>query len=79
MYSALITSFSNMMAKLFEFKTRKIENIAQIELVVDKKDYKKAVDIAEKLIEIADVYKNQMTFAHKLKFSHLVEDFKKHN
>lgn len=79
MYSALITAISNMFSKLFEFKTVQIENQAQTEVISDKKDYKKATDIAEKIIDIAENYKPEMTFAHRLKFVHLVQNFKKHN
>ena len=48
-------------------------------LIENKKDYKKAVDIAEQIIDIAQNYKSKMTFAHRLKFVHLVNDFKKYN
>lgn len=79
MYSALITAVSNMFSKFFELKTTSIENQAQSEVIEDKRDYKKAVDIAEKIIDIAEKYKPEMTFAHRLKFTHLVQSFKKHN
>lgn len=79
MYSALITAISNMFSKLFEFKTAQVENQAQTEVIEDKKDYKKATDIAEKIIDIAQNYKQKMTFAHRLRFVHLVQNFKKHN
>lgn len=79
MYSALITAISNILSKLFEFKTAQVENLAQTDVIEDKKDYKKAIDIAEKIIDIAEKYKTEMTFAHRLRFAHLVQDFKKHN
>ncbi len=79
MYSALITAIGNMLAKFFEFKKAGIENQAQTEVIEDKKDYKKAVEIAEKIIDIAQNYKSDMTFAHRLKFVHLVNNFKKYN
>lgn len=79
MYSAMITAISKMLSKLFEFKTSQVENQAQTEVIEDKKDYKKATDIAEKIIDIAEKYKPEMTFAHRLKFTHLVQSFKKHN
>lgn len=79
MYSAMITAISKMLSKLFEFKTSQVENQAQTEVIEDKKDYKKATDIAEKIIDIAERYKPEMTFAHRLKFTHLVQSFKKHN
>lgn len=79
MCSALITAIGNMLAKFFEFKKAGIENQAQTEVIEDKKDYKKAVEIAEKIIDIAQNYKSDMTFAHRLKFVHLVNNFKKYN
>ena len=79
MYSAIITAISNMFAKFFEFKATSIENQAQNDLIEDKKDYKKATDIAEKIIEIAQNYKSEMTFSHRLKFGHLVNSFRKYN
>lgn len=79
MYSAMITAISKMLSKLFEFKTSQVENQAQTEVIEDKKDYKKATDIAEKIIDIAEKYKPEMTFAHRLNFTHLVQSFKKHN
>lgn len=79
MYSAIITAVSNMFSKFFEFKTTQVENQSQTEVIEDKRDYKKAVDLAEKIIDIAEKYKPQMTFAHRLKFVHLVQSFKKHN
>ena len=53
MYSALVTAISNMLAKFFELKITGIENQAQSSVIEDKRDYKKATDIAEKIIEIA--------------------------
>lgn len=79
MYSALIMAISNMLSKIFEFKTAQVENLAQTDVIEDKKDYKKATDIAEKIIAIAEQYKSKMTFAHRLRFVHLVQDFKRHN
>lgn len=79
MVMSVITAVSNLFAGVFKFKTAKIENLACVEVVEDKKDYKKAVDIAEKIITIADKYKFDMTFSHRLRFCHLVEDFKRYN
>ena len=79
MYSALVTAISNMLAKFFELKITGIENQAQSSVIEDKRDYKKATDIAEKIIEIAQNYKSDMTFAHRLKFVHLVKKKKKYN
>lgn len=79
MISSMIAAISNLFAKLFEFKTAQVENISTLEVIDDKKDYKKATNIAEKIIDIAEKYKPDMTFSHRLKFSHLVQSFKKYN
>jgi len=79
MFSAVFMAVSNLLSSVFSFKTAKLENIACVDVVEDKKDYKKAVDIAEKIIAIADNYKSEMTFSHRLKFCHYIEDFRKHN
>ena len=76
---AIITAISDLLSGVFKFKTAKLQNLACVEVVEDKKDYKKAVDIAEKIIAIAEYYKPEMTFSHRLKFCHLVENFKKYN
>lgn len=76
---AIITGVSDLLTGIFKFKTAKIENLSSVEIIADKKDYKKAVDIAEKIIAIADNYKSKMTFSHRLKFCHLIEKFKAHN
>ncbi len=79
MFSFIINSIGNVLAKFFEFEKSKVENQVQTEIIENKKDYKKAVDIAEQIIDIAQNYKSKMTFAHRLKFVHLVNDFKKYN
>ena len=79
MYSALITSLSNLFARLFEWKTTKTQHQSETEIIKDKKDYKKATNIAEKIIDIAQQYKADMTFAHRLKIVRLVQAFKKYN
>ena len=79
MFSSVVTAVSNLLSGFLNFKTEKLKNIACIEVIEDKQDYKKALNIAEKIIAIAENYKSDMTFAHRLKFCHLVDDFKKNN
>ncbi len=79
MYKTLLTAIGNMLTKLFELKKTQVENQATTEIIDDKKDYKKATNIAEKIIEISQKYKQEMTFADKLNFSHLVQKFQKYN
>lgn len=79
MYQTLLTTIGNMLTKLFELKKTQVENQVTTEIIDDKKDYKKATNIAEKIIEISQKYKQEMTFADKLNFSHLVQKFQKYN
>lgn len=79
MYSQMISAIGTMFAKLFELKTAQVENQTTTEIIDDKKDYKKASNIAEKIINIAHKYKPEMTFADRLKFCHLAEKFQKYN
>lgn len=74
-----VSALSTMFAKLFELKTVTTEQRPTTEIIQDKKDYKKATDIAEKIIDIVQKYKPEMTFADRLRFSRLCESFKKHN
>ena len=79
MISTVITALGNLLSKFFDWKKSETEHKLETDIISDKKDYKKAVDIAEKIIDIAEKYKQEMSMAHRLKFSHLVQDFKKYN
>lgn len=74
-FKALCELFS----KLFEWRAVETQHQSETELVKDKRDYKRATDIAEKIIKIAECYKPDMTFVHRLQFARLVEKFKKYN
>lgn len=79
MFFEIITALSNLFCKLFDWKKSETEHKLETDIIYDKRDYKKATDIAEKIIDIAQEYKQEMSMAHRLRFSHLVQDFKKHN
>ena len=79
MYSALITSLSNLFARLFEWKTTKTQHQSETEIIKDKKDYKKATNIAEKIFEITDNYLDYFSLANKLKYKRLMSKFKDKN
>ncbi len=72
-------SICNLFGRLFEWRAAEAEHVCESDIIKDKKDYKKATDIAEKIIKIAEYYKSEMTFTHRLRFSRLVEKFKKYN
>ena len=72
-YETAIKSIGDFFKSIFDFaKTSK-------EIIKDKRDYKEATNIAEKIIDIAQKYKTEMTFADRLKFSRLLEKFQEHN
>ena len=79
MYSMLLTAISNLLSKFFDWKKSAAEHQMETDIIDDKKDYKKATDIAEKIIDIAEKYKHEMTMAHRLRFYHLVQSFKRFN
>lgn len=79
MYAQILASFSNLFKGLFELKKTKIENQATTNIINDKQDYKKATNIAEKIIRITTKYKRLMTFSDRLKFTSLIKDFEKFN
>ncbi len=82
MYTAIlsaISSISSIFSKLFEFKKAQIENQQITEIIHDKKDYKKASDIAEQIISLAQKYYKQMSLCDRLKFSKLSNKFYKVN
>lgn len=79
MYTQLLSSIGNLLSKLFEFKSVQITNQTTTEIIDEKKDYKKAVNIAEKIINIAQKYKSEMTIADRLSFLKQVEKFQKYN
>ncbi len=79
MFLQLINNVCNLFSNIFKFKSVKIENQTTTNIIDDKKDYKKATNIAEKIIYLANKYKSQMTFADRLKYSQLSEKFQKFN
>lgn len=79
MFIQLSNSICNLFSSIFKFKSTKIENQTTTNLISDKKDYKEATNIAEKIISITNKYKHKMSFADRLKYCHLSEKFQKFN
>ena len=77
--SAAISSLSNMFSKFFELKTVENQNLPTTEIIDDKRDFKKALNVAEKIINLVQKYKSKMTFSDRLRFAHLSESFFRHN
>ena len=78
-YETAIKSIGDFFKSIFDFAKTSKEHQSETEIIKDKKDYKEATNIAEKIIDIAQKYKTEMTFADRLKFSHLLEKFQEHN
>ena len=77
--SAAVEAVSNAVKSVFDFASTAKENQSETEVIKEKRDYKKATDIAEKIIKIAEIYKPDMSFVHRLELSNLIEKFKKYN
>lgn len=79
MFSGMFEAFFTMFGKLFECKKSAIENQATAEIIEEKKDYKKATDIAENIIAIAVRYKSEMAASDRKLLDKYIEKFKKVN
>lgn len=78
-YENTIKSIGDFFKSIFDFAKTSKEHQSETEIIKDKRDYKEATDIAEKIIAITQKYKTDMSFSDRLKFSHLSEKFQKHN
>ena len=79
MYTQLFSVISNLFSNFFEFKKTQIENQTTTNIIKDKKDYKKATNIAEKIIKICIKYKLKMSLSDRLKLKSLITTFNKYN
>ena len=78
-YETAIKSIGDFFKSIFDFAKTYKEHQSETEIIRDKRDYKEATDIAEKIINIAQKYKQEMTFADRLKFVRLSEKFQTRN
>ena len=78
-YETAIKSIGDFFKSIFDFAKTSKEHQSETEIIKDKRDYKEATNIAEKIIDIAQKYKTEMTFADRLKFYRLLEKFQEHN
>lgn len=60
------------------FSTAKVKQ-SETEIIKEKRDYKKATNIAEKIFEITDNYLDYFSLANKLKYKRLMSKFKDKN
>ena len=76
-FSALGKAFFDFLSTFFSFQTSKVENQETTSLVGDKKDLKKATNIAEQIIEITRKYESSMSKKDRRRFKSLVKRFNK--
>lgn len=76
-FSALIKSFLDCISKISEYSTAKVENQETTDILGDKKDLKKAGNIAEQIIEIARKYLSSMSRRDQRKLNLLIKKFNK--
>lgn len=76
---AMVQALLDAISDVAKCRTTEIENQSTTEVIEDKKDYKKATNIAEKIIAITDKYKNKMSFIDRCKYKKLVTNFMKVN
>ena len=75
--SALVKSIFDCISNFLNYQSARVENTESLSLVGDKKDLKKATNIAEEIIKIAEKYQGTMTSKDKRKLSSLVKKFNK--
>ena len=78
MYSTVIAAIAKMFGHLFDWQKAKAEHLLEADVLDDKKDYKKATDIAEKIIKIAECYEAKMNPLQRWNFRHLCNQFRKY-
>lgn len=74
---ATVKALLDCLTQFFSYKKVKTENQDETEIIDDKKDLKKASDIAEKIIQIALRYQDSMSKLDKLKLNSLIKQFNK--
>ena len=74
---ATVQALLNCLTQIFNYKTVKTENQDGIEIIDDKKDLKKSANIAERIIQIALKYQNEMSKIDRYKLNSLVKRFNK--
>lgn len=77
--SAALQAFFEAIKELAGCRKVTIENQTTTEIVDDKRDYKKAINYAEKIILITDKYVKQMSFIDRCKYYKTRNKFYKWN
>ena len=76
-FSALGKAFFDCISNFLNYQSTRVENTESLSLVGDKKDLKKATNIAEQIIEIARRYETSMTARDQRKLKSLIKKFNK--
>lgn len=79
MYSAMIKSICNFLKSVFNYADTAKEKQSETEIIKDKRDYKKATDVAERVFEVTDRYRSKMTKYDAWKYERLCRLFQKYN
>jgi len=75
----MIQSFFNMGEKIADAEKTIVEHRAEKEVIKDKHNYKKAINIAERIIMITQKYQQWMKPHDKQMLSKLISQFNKYN
>ena len=76
-FSALGKAFCDCISTRINYKTVSVENQETTSLVGDKKNLKKATNIAEQIIEITRKYESSMSKKDRRRFKSLAKRFNK--
>ena len=74
-----IQSFFNMSEKIADAEKSIVEHRAENDIIKDKHNYKKATDIAERIIMITQKYQQWFKPHDKRMLDRLIEQFNKYN
>ena len=76
-FSSLLTALFDCISQFAKYGQAKVENQETTDILIDKKDLKKAGNLAEQIIEIAIKYKSSMSKKDQRKLKSLVKKFNK--
>lgn len=79
MYSTMVTAICDFLKSVFNYADTAKEKQSETEIIKDKRDYKKATDVAERIIEIADKYLSKMNKDDLKEYQRLCKRFRKYN
>lgn len=75
----MVKAVFDFLKSVFNYADTAKEKQSESEVIKDKRDYKKATDVAERVFEVADRYRSKMTKYDSWKYERLCRLFKKYN